>query len=107
MSQRLEVALPQPEEGGAVKFGVAADVVVRMRMERLAGAIAPRFRGVVAALDVDRARVPIGLLASHVIAALEDQNALSRCRQPVAKRSAAGAAADDDHVVPLAHLRAP
>ena len=55
--------------------------------------------GVVLRLDVDRARVPVVLLARDVVAALENQDALARGRQAIGQRSAAGAGADDDDVV--------
>src|ERR1043166_3150291 len=99
MANLAEVLVAQAEQCGSVEFRIAADVVVRMRMQRLALAIAPHFLRVIPRLDVDRARTPVVLLAAHVVAALEQQDALPRRRQMVGQRSAAGAGADDDHVV--------
>ena len=58
-----EVLLAQPEQRRAVELGVAADVVVGVRVELLAVPIAPDLLGLVLALDVDGLRVPVVLLA--------------------------------------------
>ncbi len=99
MAQLAEVLAPQPEQRRAVELGVAADVVVGVRMERGAAAVEPLLPGLVAAEDVHGARAPVVLLAPHVVAALDDENAFARGREAVGERAAARAAADHDHVV--------
>ena len=94
-----EVLLAQPEQRGAVELGVAADVVVGVRMERLAVLVLPHFLGVVLRLDVDRPRAPVVLLAADVVAALEQQDPLAGRGEVIGERAAARAGADDDHVV--------
>src|SRR5262245_58930558 len=94
-----EILLPQPEERGAVELRVAADVVVRVGMERLAVLVLPDLLRVVLGLDVHGARAPVVLLAPDVVAPFEQEDAFSGWRDVIGERSAAGARADDDHVV--------
>src|SRR5437899_10132238 len=104
MAQLAEATLPQPEQAGALKLRVAADVIVRVRMEFLAVLVPPLFLRAVAALEHDRLGVPVLLLARHVVAALEQQDALAGGSEPVGQRAAAGAGADDDDVI-MVHAR--
>src|SRR5436190_3499802 len=69
MMQLPEVFFAKTKQCRAVKFGVAADEIVRMRVELLALNIPPRFFSVVLSLEVDGACAPIVLLARDVIAA--------------------------------------
>jgi hypothetical protein len=71
MANLAEIFLTQAEERRAVKFGVAADVIVCMRMKFLAVSIAPRFFRVVLAFEIDGARAPVVLLTRNVVAAFE------------------------------------
>src|SRR6266511_32104 len=74
MADLAEVLFAKPEERGAVKLGVATDVVVRVRMERSAILVLPHFFGVIFRFDVDRPRTPIVLFAPNVVAPLEQQD---------------------------------
>ena len=67
-------------------------------MERVALAIVPDLLRLVTALEVHRPRVPVGLLATDVVAALEEEDALTAGCQGVGQGAAAGAGADDDDV---------
>src|SRR5215472_4191315 len=67
-----EVFPAQAEQSRAVKLGVSADVVVCVRVERLSVPVPPLFFGLVFPLDVDGARIPVGLFAANVITALQD-----------------------------------
>src|SRR5712692_3553919 len=98
-----EVLAPQPEERGAEEFGVAAHVVVRVRMKGLAVAIAPDLRRCVTAVQIDRLGVPVLLLPRDEAAPLEDEDALARRCQSVKERAAAGSGPDDDHVIVGGH----
>src|SRR5204862_5663149 len=89
----------EPDQRGAVELGVPADEVVRAGVELLAVAVVPGLLDVVAVLDLDGARVPVLLLARHVAAPLEEEDALARGREAVGERPAPRAGADDDHVV--------
>ena len=102
-----EVLLAQAEEGGAVEFGVPADVVVRVRMELLAVLVAPDFLRGVLAVDVDGLRAPVVLLAGDEVAALEHQDPLAGRGERPEQRPAAGARADDDDVVVVAGHQRP
>jgi len=59
---------------------------VRAGKELVAVLVVPRLLDVVAVLDLDRVRVPVLLLARHVAAALEQQDALPGRREPVGER---------------------
>ena len=76
MTKLAEVLVAQTEQSGAVEFRVSADVVVGVRMERLAVLVVPHFFGVIFRLDVDGARAPVVLLAPDVVAPLEQENPL-------------------------------
>jgi hypothetical protein len=99
MLEPIEVTLAQPEERRPIKLGVAANVVIRVRVERASVTIPPHVLRVVLGRHVHGARVPVVFLATHVIAALEDQNLLARGGEMVRKRPAASAAANDNYVV--------
>jgi hypothetical protein len=72
-----EIFPAHAEQRRAVEFGVAADLVVGVRVELVAIAVTPHLFRLVLALDVDGARIPVVLLARHVVAALEHENALA------------------------------
>ncbi len=103
MLDLAEVLTPQPEERGAEELGVAAHVVVRVRMKGLAVAIAPHLRRCVTALQIDRLGVPVLLLPRHEATPLEDEDTLARRGQRVKERAAAGSGPDDDHVIVGGH----
>src|SRR6516225_3147545 len=50
-------------------------------------------------------RVPVVPLSWQEIAALEQQDALAARREPIGERTAAGAGADNDHVITFARHR--
>ena len=101
-----EVPGAQPVERRPVELGRPADEVVDLRLERLALLVVPGVLGHVAVVDEDVVGEPVGRLARQPVAALEQQDPLAGRRQVPRQRAAAGAAADDDHVVAL-HLRPP
>src|SRR6266566_2755460 len=59
MANLSEIFFAEAEECGTVKFGIAPDVVVGVRMERLAVLVAPLFLSLVLGLDIDRTRIHI------------------------------------------------
>src|SRR4029453_2162525 len=97
--QLAKVLSPQPEQRRAIEFRVAADVVVGVRMQGMSIGGTPHLLRVVLRLDVDGARTPVVLLARHVAAALEDQDALAGRGEPKRERTAAGARSDDEDVI--------
>src|SRR5437773_1892562 len=99
MSNLAEVFAAEAEESCAVKLGVSTDIIISVRMKRLAVAIEPLLPSVVLGLHVDGERAPVVRLARDVIAALQHENSHSRRRQAMQQCSASRAAADDDHVV--------
>src|SRR5471030_498299 len=99
MPDLAEIGLAQTQQRGAIKLGVAADVVVYAGMEGFAVLVVPGFPGLILGLHEDGLRIPVVLLAPQEVAALDQQDALAAGRQAVRQRAAAGAAADDDDVV--------
>src|SRR5215472_2644181 len=71
------------------------------RLERVAVLVVPGLVRFVAVVAEHRLGAPVFRLARQPVAAFEDQDALARWSEPVSKRAAAGAAADDDHVITL------
>ena len=102
---RLEVALAQAEEDPGVDLGVAADEVLGVRSERDAVLVVPALGGDVSLAAEYLFGVPVLALAREVAAALEREDLLARGREAVRERAAAGAGADDDHVV-VVHVSA-
>ena len=102
VAQLAEVLLAQPVQGGAVELGRAADAVVHLRLERLVVAVVPAVGRDVAVVDEDVVRLPVLRLARQPVAALEQQHAQPGRGEMARERAAAGAGADDDHVV-VAH----
>src|SRR6185369_10896258 len=99
MAKLTEVFLAQSKQRSAVKLGVAADIVVRVRVKFFSVHVSPLFLSLVLAQEIDGFRIPVVLLARHIVAAFEDQDALACWRKFVGQGSAAGAGSDDDHVV--------
>src|SRR3974390_1143987 len=99
MTNLSKVLLPQPEQSSSIELGVSADVIIGVRMEFLAISVAPDFLGLILAFGIDRFGIPVVRLTRDVVAAFQQQNALSGWRQFVGQRAAARARADDDNVV--------
>src|SRR6185295_12768995 len=99
MVDHAEILPTQAQERGTVELGVAAHEVVRTGVKFLALAVEPRILDVVAPVHDDGMRIPVLLLARHVVAALQEQDALAGRRQPIGECSASRTRADNDHVV--------
>src|SRR4029434_5763371 len=101
MLDLAEIFPSQPEQRRAVEFSVSANVIIRVRMERFSILVAPFFFRLILASHIDRARIPVGLLAGNIVAAFQNENAFpGRCER-VHKSSTARAGPDDDDVVVL------
>ncbi len=72
MPDRTEVFFAKPEESSAVELGIAADVVVRMRMKFFAVAVPPSLFRLILALQVDSLAAPVVFLAWNIAAALQN-----------------------------------
>jgi hypothetical protein len=99
MFDGAKVLAAKPEQSGSIKLGIAANAVVRMGVEWIAVSIMPDFFGLVFPLNVYGAGAPVVFFARHVLTALEQKNPLPGRRQLSGERPAAGAGADDDHVI--------
>jgi hypothetical protein len=103
MAQLAEVLPAQTIERRAEHLGRPADEIMYLRLKRPAVAVVPGLGGDIAVLHEHRRRIPVLRLALEPIAALENQDALSRGRELSGERAAACAAADDDDVKALVH----
>src|SRR5712692_5147492 len=97
--QLAEILVAQPEQRCAIELRVSAYVVVRVRMQRLAIAVAPLFTRVVLRVLDDGARAPVVLLPRYKTAAFENQDPLACGCELIGERAAARACADDDYVI--------
>src|SRR6266478_7774559 len=101
MANFAKIFLAQAEERGAVEFGVASDVVVGVRVEPLAFLVAPLFLSLVLGLNIDRARIPIGLLPGNIVPPFQDEDAFPSGGERSEECSPACSRTDDDYVVVL------
>src|SRR5690349_25083373 len=99
MPNLTEVFFPQTKESSTVELRVTANKIIRVRVQRLAFAIAPRLFRVVFRFEVYGARAPVVLLARNIVTAFQDQDLLARGREFVGQRAATRARADDNYVV--------
>ena len=99
MAQLAEVALAQAKQRRAVELGVAAHVVIGVRMKFIAVLVEPRFFSVVVGVDIDNLRVPVRLFAGNVVTSLQNEDALARRREMIRQGASPGARSDDDYVV--------
>ena len=104
VAQFAEVLGAHPVQRGSVQLGGAADEVMHLRLvERLGLRVIPAVRGDVAAVDEHVHGGPVLRLAGQPVAALEQQDALTRGGQVAGERAAARPGSDDDHVVMSVH----
>src|SRR5881628_3445247 len=101
MTDLSEIFLPQPEKRRAVEFCVAADVVVRVRMELFAIDIPPRLLCLVFALNIHRLRIPVVLFTGNVIAAFDDEDTFTRGGERIRECATARSGSDDDDDEPV------
>src|SRR5712692_10692389 len=101
MANFAKIFLAKAEERGTVEFGIAPNVVVSVRMERLAVLVAPLFLSLVLGLDIDRTRIPIGFLPGNIVPPFQDEDAFPRGGERVHQCSPACSRTDDDYVVVL------
>src|SRR5882724_8698132 len=99
MTKLAKVFFAKTKQRRAVKFRVAADEIVRMRVQLFAVNVAPGLFGVVLSVKVDRAGAPVVFLARHVVATFEQKDLFTGGREFVGERAAARARADNDYVV--------
>jgi hypothetical protein len=101
-----EIALAETEEDRPVDLRVAADVVLRVWPKRNAVLVVPELGRHITLPAEDLLRVPVLGFARQVATAFEQQDPLAGRGEPVRERAAAGAGADDDDVVMVAHFGA-
>src|SRR6266700_2597908 len=99
MFDLAEVFSAQAKERRTIEFGISADVVVRVRAQGLSIPVSPFFFRLILAFNIDRARIPVRLLARNIVASLQNENAFPRGRKAVNEGSTACAGSDDDYVV--------
>src|SRR4030095_2651296 len=90
---------PQPVPHAAPELRVAADVVVRVRIELASPFVEPHLSRAVAQVLPHGVGIPVRVFLRHEVAALDDQEPRAGRGEGVRDRAAAGPAADDDDVV--------
>ena len=103
MTQLAEILLPQAVERRTVHFRGSADKIVDLRLERSAGVVVPGVVRDVPIFHEDFFDIPVIDFAAQPIAPLEHEDPLARWGEVARQRAAAGAAADDDHVIVFRH----
>src|SRR6266496_2800248 len=99
-----KIFFAQAEKSCAIKFRVAAYIVIRVRMQDAAIRAAPLFLCVISSFHVYRSGIPVLFLARHIRPALDQEDALPTRRKFPGEGTAACAAADDDEIVmPIIH----
>src|SRR5206468_13127206 len=91
----------QPEQRGAVKLGVAANVVICVGVQFLDILIKPGLFGVVMGVHVDDLGIPVRYLTRNTVATFENQDPLTGRGHVVGERSATRAGSNDDYVVTI------
>src|SRR5438477_4121641 len=71
-----KISFAQAEKSCAIEFRVAANVVIRVRMELCSVFVPPKLLRIVFALGIYCARIAMVFLAPHIRAALNQQNFL-------------------------------
>ncbi len=99
----IEIALLHAHQRGAVEGRVAARPVMGVRVEGAAVLVDPGVARLILAVDEDCLGRPVVRLDRQHLTALEDEDRLARIGQRMGERSAAGAGADDDHVIGSRH----
>ena len=94
-----EIFNTRPQQGRAINFRIAADVILNAGKKCLAVLVIPRLFGSVLGFDEDGLGVPVVFFPRQVSAAFEKQNSLPRRRQMVSERASTGSRAYDDDVV--------
>lgn len=98
VAQLSEIFLPQPEECRSVEFRISPDVIVCVRVKRLAALVPPHLLRLILALDIYCHRIPVIFLPRDVVASLDQQDAFTRRGKRVGESSPTRSAPDDDDV---------
>jgi len=98
-----EVFGAETKESCTVDFGLAADEVGLLGMERFVVLVEPDVFGVVAVVDEDGGGVPVEFFLREKWAAFKDEDALSCLREMKGESPSAGSGPDDDGVVLIWH----
>src|SRR5438477_6179293 len=93
-----EILFAQTKECRAVKFCIAPNVIIGVRMQLLAILVAPKLLCVVATFYINCARAPILLLALNKRSALDEKDLFAARGKPIRQRAASRAGADDDEI---------
>jgi hypothetical protein len=101
MPDLFEIALTQAKQHSSINFAVAADVIVKPRMESLPLGIVPGFRGLVVGVNENGLAIPIFAFAREIVAAFQQQDFLACLRQPPSHGSTTGAGTNDNDVIML------
>src|SRR5580700_5782385 len=103
MVQLSEITFPEAIECGAEQLSCAADKIMNLWLKRPAVAVVPGIGRDVAIVLEYRRRIPVFRFPLEPVAALENQDVLSRRCEASSESATTGAAADDNDVEALVH----
>src|ERR1044072_6842456 len=99
MTHFAKILLAHSKERRAIKFGIAANIIIGVRMEFFAVPIAPLFFGIVFRFRHYSFGAPIVFFARQKSAAFEEQNAFAGWRQRISEGASAGPRPDNNYVI--------
>src|SRR5438874_1264316 len=99
MFEFAKIFLAHAKQRGAVELRCATHEVMRPWLKGFTAVIIPGVLRDIAVVEEDRVDIPVLFLARQKGAALQEQNAFAGGCQTVRQRAAAGASANDDHVI--------
>ena len=89
MADFTKIFFAQTEQRRAVEFGIAADVIVGVRMKFVAVFVMPHLFGLIFTFEVDGTGIPVVFLARHIPAPFQEQDALAGGREFMRQSAAA------------------
>ena len=98
----IEVTLAEAQQDAAVDLAIATDKIMKSGMKFLSLRVILGVRRLITRIRKDGLAVPIFPLPRQIIAALQEEDALSCLCQPPGHGAPAWARANDDHIIMLA-----
>ena len=99
MAQLAKILRAHAQKRRPIDLGIAADIIMDARMERLAVFIKPCFLGRVFAIGKNRAGIPVVFFLGKKRTAFQDQYAFAGRRQGMGQGTAPGACTDNNNIV--------
>ncbi len=98
MADFSKILLAKSQQGSAVDFCIAANVILNTGMECVSVLVVPGFLGLILRFKKHGTGIPVVLFSRQVVAPFQKQNAFAGWSEMVGERSATSSRADDDDV---------